>query len=84
MYYLFLKRESDLAKYKAEFDRVYESIENGKTPVQNEMRIAKTVLVEAFPYQTLSGVLLVVGTFILDKMNISGDIVTDYHGLRNF
>ena len=71
MYYLFLRRESDLAKYKAEFDRVYKSIEEGKTPVQNEMRIAKTVLVEAFPYQTLSGVLLVVGTFILDKMRMN-------------
>lgn len=42
MYYLFLTKEKELSNYKAEFDRVKENIENGKTPVYNELRNAKT------------------------------------------
>jgi hypothetical protein len=71
MYYLFICNEKDLQKYKAEFERVQKSIEAGKTPVYNELRNANTVLFESFPYQTLSGIFLVIGAFILDKLKIN-------------
>lgn len=71
MYYLFLHKEKDMIKYKTEFERVKQSIEVGKTPVQNELRVAHTVLFESFPYQTLSGVFLIMGTLILDKCKIN-------------
>ena len=38
MYYLFMTKKSDLDLYKKELDRVCEAIEQGKTPVFNEMR----------------------------------------------
>ena len=60
MYYLFIHKKSELQKYKSEFDRVLKAIEEGKTPVQNELRLANTVLFESFPYQILSGIFLVV------------------------
>ena len=70
-YYLFLRKEKELLEYKAEFERVRKSIDEGKTPVQNEMRVAKTILCESFPYQALTGVFLVIGTLILDKCRIN-------------
>ena len=71
MYYLFIRKKSELQKYKSEFDRVLKAIEEGKTPVQNELRTANTVLFESFPYQILSGIFLMVGAFILDKLKIN-------------
>lgn len=70
MYYLFIHTKSELQKYKSEFDRILKAIEQGKTPVQNELRLANTILFESFPYQTLSGIFLVVGTVVLDKLKI--------------
>jgi hypothetical protein len=64
MYYLFIKKEKDLLKYKENFDRVLENLEAGKTPVYNEIRNANTVLFEAIPYQALTGVFLIIGTFL--------------------
>ena len=63
MYYLFIHKRKDLQKYKTEFERVQKAIEAGKTPVQNELRTANTVLFESLPYQTLSGMFLVTGFF---------------------
>ena len=71
MYYLFIHKKSELQKYKSEFDRVLKAIEEGKTPVQNELRWANTMLFESFPYQTLSGIFLMIGVFILDKLKIN-------------
>ena len=71
MYYLFIHKRKDLQKYKTEFERVQKAIEAGKTPVQNELRTANTVLFESFPYQTLSGIFLVIGTVILSKLQIN-------------
>lgn len=71
MYYLFLRKEKDLQKYKTEFERVRKSIDEGKTPVQNELRLANTILFESFPYQTLSGIFLILGTLLLDKCKIN-------------
>lgn len=71
MYYLFLRKNKELEEYKAEFLRVKENIENGKTPVYNEIRNARTVLFESFPYQALTGAFLILGTMILDKVKIN-------------
>ena len=71
MYYLFLRKKSKLEEYKLEFERVKTAIEEGKTPVQNELRWAKTLLYESFPYQSIAGVLLIVGTVIIDKVHLN-------------
>lgn len=71
MYYLFIHKKSELQKYKSEFNRVLKAIEEGKTPVQNELRWANTMLFESLPYQTLSGIFLMIGVFILDKLKIN-------------
>jgi hypothetical protein len=71
MYYLFLRKKKDLDRYKAEFERVRKSIDEGKTPVQNELRLANTILFESFPYQTLSGIFLILGTLLLNKCKIN-------------
>ena len=71
MYYLFIHKKSELQKYKSEFNRVLKAIEEGKTPVQNELRWANTMLFESLPYQTLSGIFLMIGAFILDKLKIN-------------
>ena len=71
MFYLFIHSEKDLAKYKQELDRVIKNIELGKTPVCNEVRMAKTMLAEAIPYQTITGIFLVVGTLLLNKLDMS-------------
>jgi hypothetical protein len=71
MYYLFLRKKKDLDRYKAEFERVRKSIDEGKTPVQNELRLANTILFETFPYQTLSGIFLILGTSLLNKCKIN-------------
>ena len=71
MYYLFLHKKKDLDRYKADFDRVLRSLEQGKTPVQNELRLANTILFESFPYQALSGIFLVIGTVVLGKIKMN-------------
>lgn len=68
MYYLFIRSEKNLEKYKKDFDRVKANMELGKTPVYNEMRSAKTNLVECFPYQFISGVMIICGTFLISKI----------------
>ncbi len=71
MYYLFIYKKQDLLAYKQEFDRVKNSIESGTTPVFNEMRAAKTRLIETFPYQILNAVFIMFGTFALSKIKIN-------------
>ena len=57
--------------YKKDFDRVAESIQQGKTPVFNELRSAKTNLIENFPYNFLCGMFLIFGTIFLNKIKIN-------------
>ena len=71
MYYLFLRKEKDLSEYKSEFERVRQSIDEGKTPVQNELRWAKTLMWESFPYQGVAGIFLVLGTYFLNKIQMN-------------
>ena len=70
-YYLFLKKSQDLAEYKNQFLKTKEAIEKGITPVYNEVGSAKINLIETIPYNLLDGLLLILGTLILDKLNIN-------------
>lgn len=69
MYYLFITKEKDIEKYMQEFNRVKENMEKGKTPVFNELRSAKTSFIESFPFNLISGALMICGTLLLDKIN---------------
>ena len=65
MYYLFINKQKDIERYRMEFDRVSESISRGITPVYSEVRSAKTMLVESFPYNMLNGIFLVAAALVL-------------------
>lgn len=54
-----------------EFNRIKQSIENGVTPVSNELRMAKTTLLELIPSLVIQSVLLVISTIIISKLNMS-------------
>lgn len=71
MYYLFLKKSKDLAEYKKEFDRVRKSIDEGKTPVFNELRSMKTNFIESIPYNIISGFFIVMGSILIDKVKMN-------------
>lgn len=73
-YYLFLHKQNDLNEYKEEFFNCLESIEQGKTPVHNEVRWAKTLLIESLPYNFFSGLFLIIGTLILNNIHIKETI----------
>lgn len=71
VYYLFLRKKADLDKFRKEFDRVKTAISEGKTPVFSEMRGAKTALIEAIPYQSLSGVFLVLSSLAIQAIQMN-------------
>jgi ABC-type bacteriocin/lantibiotic exporter with double-glycine peptidase domain len=71
MYYLFLKKSKDLAEYKKEFDRVRKSIDEGKTPVFNEIRSMKTNFIESIPFNVISGFFIVMGSILIDKVKMN-------------
>lgn len=54
-----------------EFNRVKQSIENGTTPVSNELRIVKTNLLELIPSLLIQSVLLVISTLIISRLQMS-------------
>lgn len=71
MYYLFMRKKKDIDAYKADFDRAKESMEAGKTPVHNEMRVAKTYLMETLPFNVLNGFFLVLGTLLINLLELN-------------
>lgn len=70
MYYLFLRDKKKLEDYKKEIIRVMNSIDKGTTPVYCEVRNAKTCLFENIPFYGLSGLFLIVGTYILSLFKV--------------
>ena len=54
-----------------EFNRIKRAIESGVTPVSNELRMAKTTLLELMPSLTIQSVLLVISTFVISKLRMS-------------
>ena len=71
MYYLFLRKEKDLIAFKKEFDRVRKNIDEGKTPVFNEMRSMKTNFIESIPFNVISGFFIVLGSILIDKVRMN-------------
>lgn len=63
--------QKELEKYKKEFDKAKDSIDKGKTPVFSELRCAKTNLIESIPYNILQGGLLIVGTYLLQNIQLN-------------
>lgn len=71
MYYLFLRKKKDLKAYKEKLLEVKDRIDQGKTPVFNEMACAKTNLIESVPYNLILGVLTVFGAIATEKIQIN-------------
>ncbi len=69
-YYLFLRNKQKLENYKAELLRVMASIEKGVTPVFCETRSSATNLAENIPFYTLSGLFLIVGTYLISLLKV--------------
>lgn len=63
-----MKRKAD---FLTEFNRVKQSIESGVTPVSNEIRMAKTTLLELIPSLLIQSVLLVISTLIISQIQMS-------------
>ena len=71
MYYLFIRKPADIAAYRANFDRVKQSIREGKTPVYSEIRSARTNLVESVPYNMTQGIFMVIAALVISKIDVS-------------
>lgn len=71
MYYLFITKESELESYRKELARVSEAINQGKTPVVNEMRWAKTNLFESVPLNLITGIFMIIGTILISKIHMN-------------
>lgn len=70
MYYLFIpKKKYD--SFIKEFEKTKKSINEGKTPVYSELRCARSNLLEVIPYYSIQGLVLIVGTILLSKINMS-------------
>lgn len=57
--------------FLTEFNRIKRAIESGVTPVSNELRMAKTTLLELIPSLVIQSVLLVLSTFIISRFQMS-------------
>lgn len=71
MYYLFLRKKKDLKAYKEKLVEVKNRIDQGKTPVFNEMACAKTNLIECFPLNLIAGIFSVIGAIFIAKIEIN-------------
>ena len=57
-------------KFINEFNRVKDSIEQGKTPVYSELRSVKTTLLELLPSLIIQSVLLVISTILISLIKV--------------
>ena len=62
-------------EFLAEFNRVKQAIESGKTPVYSELRSVKTNLLELLPSLIIQSILLVISTLIISQVKMS-DLVS--------
>lgn len=58
--------------FLTEFNRIKQAIESGVTPVSNELRMAKTTLLELIPSLIIQSVLLIISTVIISSLQLSG------------
>lgn len=71
MYYLFITKAADLARYKREFMTVAENRVKGITPVFNQMRAAKTSLAECIPFNLINAFFLTLASVAVNTLNLS-------------
>lgn len=71
MYYLFIRRQEKLKAYKERLQTVKQNIENGKTPVFNEMSCAKTNLIESAPYNIINGTFTIIAVFLINHIELN-------------
>lgn len=71
MYYLFIRRQEKLKAYKDRLETVKQNIENGKTPVFNEMSCAKTNLIESAPYNIINGTFTIIAVFLINHIELN-------------
>ncbi len=57
--------------FLTEFNRIKQAIESGVTPVSNELRMAKTTLLELVPSLIIQSILLIISTVIISNLNFS-------------
>lgn len=70
MYYLFLPKKRHNS-FIEEFEKTKKSINEGKTPVFSELRCARNNLLEVIPYYSIQGVVLIIGTLLMSKIEMS-------------
>lgn len=71
MYYLFIREQGKLKAYKDLLETVKQNIENGKTPVFNEMSSARTTLFESVPYNIIKGIFTIGAVFLIDHIALN-------------
>ena len=71
VYYLFIHKPDDIAKYQANFERVKKSIQEGRTPVYSEVRSARTNLFESIPYNAMQGIFMILAALAVSKINVN-------------
>lgn len=57
--------------FLTEFNRIRQAIESGVTPVSNELRMAKTTLLELIPSLLIQSVFLIISTLIISILQTS-------------
>ena len=73
-YYLLIRKQEDLLRYRQDFDRVKANIERGKTPVFCEMRNAKISVIESVPYNVILGCFMILASVMISKLNMNDTI----------
>ena len=61
----------DKAKYLEQFYKVKANRRKGISPVYNEMRVAKTQIIECLPYTCIQGTMLILATLFLNKLHLN-------------
>lgn len=52
------------------FNETKDAMENGKTPVFDEMRSARSDLIECIPYQSIHALFIVLAAFVIDFLKL--------------
>lgn len=71
MYYLFITKPADLARYKQEFLTVAENRAKGVTPVFNQLRAAKNTLAECIPFNLINAFFLTLASVAVNTLSLS-------------
>ena len=64
------------AKFLEEFNRIRIAMDEGKTPVSSELRIAKTNLLELIPSLIIQSIFLIISTLIVTSIQVEPIVQT--------